>query len=100
MILGNTTQVLKGLPLPKFSKIMRSTGKMSVTPQASGKQGGVGARTQDHRVRKSNELDSLGKFHTLSGLAFDHLQRGRRKLMQTSIPLVPFPPLFLWGAYT
>lgn len=97
MILGNTTQVLKGLPLPKFSKTMRSAGKKSAAPQASGKQGGVGARTQDHRGRKSNERDSLGKFRTLSGLAFGHLRRGRRKLIQTSIPLVP--PFFVGCIY-
>lgn len=98
LFLGNTTKIAEGLPLPGFSMIMGSTRKLSVIQKASRKQGGVGARTQDNRVRRSNVLDSLGKLHTLSGWVFCHLQRGGRKLIQTLIPLVPFSQLFyFWG---
>lgn len=39
---------------PKFSRIMGSTEKLSAIQKTRGKQGGVGARTQDHRVRRAN----------------------------------------------
>lgn len=57
----------EGLPLPGVSMMTGSTGKLSVIQKVSGKQGGVEARTQDNRVRRSSVVDSLGKLHTLSG---------------------------------
>ena len=42
----------------------------SINQKALSKKAGVEAGTQDHRVRRYNLQGSVGKLHTLSGLAF------------------------------